>query len=296
MRDFEFLEPTTLAQALSLVQELGDDCRVAAGATALLLAMRQRILNPQALVSLSKIEELRRISFDPRGGLTIGALARHAEVANSPLVREHYPVLAHMASRLANPQVRNRGSIGGNLCYADPATDPPGCLLAHDASVTVASARGERVLALNEFLVDYYTTALQADEILTTIRVPAPAPDRVGRYARHLRTAAEHRPLANITFLAHNRAGLCTDSRLTVGAAVPVPQRLRRAEDALNGRAVTLELAAQVAQIVAQDIEPISDSRGEAPFRREIVRVMARRCIAATFGLDGQESAQRSHA
>lgn len=123
MREFDFLEPNTLAEALGLVNELGDECSVSGGGTAIILAMRQRILNPQALVSLGKLEELRRIQFDPRTGLSIGALARHADIANSPLVREHYPVIASMAARLANPQVRNRGTIGGS--NVSTPTPPP---------------------------------------------------------------------------------------------------------------------------------------------------------------------------
>jgi carbon-monoxide dehydrogenase medium subunit len=258
--------------------------------------MRQRMLNPQALVSLGKLDELRRISFDKRNGLSIGALARHADIANSPVVREHCPVIAQMAAHLANPQVRNRGTIGGNLCYADPATDPPGCLLAHEASVVIAGKGGARVLPMEAFLVDFYTTALEPTEILTSIRVPALPADMRGRYTRHLRTAAEHRPLANVTFLARNSNGMCIDARLTVGAATPVAQRVRRAEEFLNGRAVSLDLAAQTADIVAQDIAPISDSRGDEQFRREVVRVIVKRSIADTFGLDWQESPQKEAA
>lgn len=296
MREFDFLEPATLAEALGLVSELGDECRVAGGGTAVILAMRQRMLNPQALVSLGKLDELRRISFDKRNGLSIGALARHADIANSPVVREHFPVIAHMAARLANPQVRNRGTLGGNLCYADPATDPPACLLAHEASVVIAGKAGERVLPMEEFLVDFYTTALEPTEILTHIRVPALPADMRGRYTRHLRTAAEHRPLANATFLARNSSGVCLDARLTVGAATPVAQRMRRAEEFLNGRTVNLELATQTADIVAQDIAPISDSRGDEQLRRQVVRVIVKRSIADTFGIDWQESPQKEAA
>lgn len=291
MREFDFLEPNTLAEALGLVNELGDECRVSGGGTAVILAMRQRILNPQALVSLGKLDELRRIHFDPRTGLSIGALARHTDIANSPLVREHYPVIASMAARLANPQVRNRGTIGGNLCYADPSTDPPSCLLAHGASVVIASKGGQRVLPMEEFLVDFFTTALEPTEILTAIRVPVLPADTIGRYTRHLRTAAEHRPLANVTFLARSNGGgsnMCIDPRITVGAAIPVAQRMRRAEEFLNGRVMSLNLATQAADMVADDIEPISDSRGDEQLRRTVVRTIVLRTIAGTFGLDWQ--------
>jgi carbon-monoxide dehydrogenase medium subunit len=199
MHDFEFLEPATVAEASRLLAELGEDGRVIAGGTALMLGMRQRMLAPTHLVSLARIGALRGLDFDPVRGLRLGALVRHAELAASPLVLCHYPVLAGMAQRMANPQVRNQGTVGGNLCYADPSTDPPGCLMALGAQIVLASVRGERVLDIEDFLVDYYATALEGDEIVSEIRVP-PMGDgadlRRGVYTRFLRTAAEHRPSA----------------------------------------------------------------------------------------------------
>ncbi|GAB7547255.1 FAD binding domain-containing protein [Cupriavidus sp. 8B] len=285
MRNFEFLEPGSVQEASRMLADLGDECRVIAGGTALMLGMRQRMLTPTHLVSLGQLDALRKIEFDPRTGLRIGALALHAQVARSPLVQAHYPMLASMAGRVANPQVRNQGTIGGNLCYADPATDPPGCLMALQAQVVLAGRNGERVLEMEAFLVDYYTTALDPDEIVTEIRIPAPAPDAVGHYARFLRTAAEHRPLASVALLARRAGVTCIEARLAVGASTPIPARLRRAEAFLAGKAVTPDVAAEAADIVAADIDPVSDMRGNADYRREMVRAVARRSIATLFGL-----------
>lgn len=286
MRDFDFLEPVTVHEASHMLADLGDDCRAIAGGTALMLGMRQRMLTPTHLVSLARLPQLRGIAFDARAGLRIGALSRHADVASSPPVRQHYPVLASMASRVANPQVRNQGTLGGNLCYADPSTDPPGCLMALDAQVVLGSSRGERVLSIEEFLVDYYVTALEADEIVTEIRVPPPAAGSAGLYSRFLRTAAEHRPLASVALVARREGRLCREARIAVGASTPIPLRLRRAEAFLEGRTVDDSIADELAQIVAADIEPLSDARGNADFRREMVRVVARRTVAELFGLD----------
>lgn len=286
MRDFDFLQPATVAEASRMLADSGDDARVMAGGTALLLALRQRMLAPSRVISVAKIEALRGIAFDPRQGLRIGALVKHAELARSDLVQRHYPVLAAMAAQVANPQVRNQGTIGGNLCYADPATDPPGCLLAHDAQVVLGSARGERVLSVEEFLVDYYTTALEPDELVVELRVPPPAADAAGRYTRFLRTAAQHRPLASVALVARRDGALCREARLVVGASVVVPRRLARAEDFLRGKAVTPEVAAEAADIVAGDIAAISDARGTEDYRRAMVRVVARRTIAQVFELE----------
>ncbi|WP_431276128.1 FAD binding domain-containing protein [Variovorax ureilyticus] len=293
MRDFDYLEPTTVDEASRMLGDLGDECRAIAGGTALMLGMRQRMLTPTHLVSLARIEALRGIDFDPRKGLRIGALSRHADVANSTIVQKHYPVLASMASRVANPQVRNQGTIGGNLCYADPSTDPPGCLMALDAQVVLGSARGERVLPVEEFLVDYYVTALEPDEMVVEIRVPPLAAGTDGVYARFLRTAAEHRPLASVALVAQRDGKLCRQAKLSVGASTPIPTRLRRAEAFLEDRMVTPEVMAEVADIVAADIEPVSDARGSADFRREMVRVVARRTVAELFDLDMNEGAQQ---
>lgn len=285
MRDFEFLQPASVAEASRMLADLGEDCRLMAGGTALMLVMRQRMLTPTHIVSADRLAALRGIEFDPARGLRIGALSRHSDIARSALVRRHYPVLASMAARVANPQVRNQGTLGGNLCYGDPSTDPPGCLMALQAQVVLASARGERVLALDEFLVDYFTTAIEPDEVVVEVRVPPPEADLAGIYTRFKRTAAEHRPLASVSLVARHEGALCRQARIVVGASVPVPRRLARAEDFLAGKTVTHAVAQEAAAIVAADIEPISDLRGSDTYRREMVRVSAQRAIEQLFGL-----------
>lgn len=291
MRDFDLLQPATLDDALALLAQHGEDACIYAGGTALLLGMRQRLLSPPVVVSLGRLADLRAIRFDPQQGLSIGAGARHAEVARSAVVRQHYPMLAGMAGGLANPQVRNQGTIGGNLCYADPSTDPPACLIALGASVVLAGPGGRRQLALEDFLTDYFTTALEPGEILVEIRIAPPRADETGAYLRHLRTAAEHRPVANIAVMLRRSSSVCTAMRLIVGAATPIPQRMARAEALAMGQAVTPELASQIAAAVAEDLNPISDSRGDGEFRRTVVRVIARRVVLQAAGLDWKDNA-----
>jgi carbon-monoxide dehydrogenase medium subunit len=285
MRDFEFLEPATVGEASRMLADLGENCRAYAGGTALMLGMRQRMLTPSHVVYLGGLEALRGITFDSRQSLRIGALTLHAEVARSPVVQAHYPMLASMAARVANPQVRNQGTIGGNLCYADPATDPPGCLMALGALIVLSGPGGERVLPIEDFLVDYYVTALTPGEIVTEIRLPAPAAGADGRYSRFLRTAAEHRPLASVALSVRREDGFCVEARLAVGASTPIPTRLHRAEALLAGKTMTADLAAEAAEIVAADINAVSDMRGSEDFRRHIVRTVARRTIAELFGV-----------
>ena len=284
MREFDLLEPATIADASQMLGEFGDECRMLAGGTALMLVLRQRIVNPSHIVSLARVRELRGITFDPSAGLRIGAFTVHAAIARSPVVRQHFPMLADMASRLANPQVRNQGTLGGNLCFGDPATDPPSCLMALDAQVVLQSATGSRVMKLDDFIVDYYQTALQPVEILTEIRVPI-SRFNAGYHARFLRTAAEHRPLVNLALSARRDRAHCQDLRMVVGAATAKPARLVKTEALLRGKEIAREDAIAAAEQAAAEIDPISDIRGDANFRRDMIRVVARRTIEDVFGL-----------
>lgn len=268
-----------------MLADLGDDARVIAGGTAMLLALRQRLLQPQHLVSLARLEELRGIRWDPSRGLRIGALALHSEVADSPEVRKHVPMLAGLAARMANPQVRNQGTLGGNLCYADPATDPPAALLTLDARVLLRGSGGERELPIGEFLVDYYTTAMEPGELLVEVRIPAPPDGWDGRYKRFLRTAAEHRPLVNVAVNARRRGPVCDEIRIAIGASTPVPVRITRAEAFLSGRTVTPEVLQEAGSIVARDIQALDDARGSADYRRQMAAVTTRRVLGDLFGV-----------
>ncbi|MDM0045781.1 xanthine dehydrogenase family protein subunit M [Variovorax dokdonensis] len=286
MREFELLEPATVQEASRLLTEHGEDARIFAGGTALILGLRQRMLSPTHLVSLAGVDALHGITWDAQLGLRIGALTRHAQIASSPLVRQHCPMLASMAARVANPQVRNQGTLGGNLCYGDPSTDPPGCLLALDARVRIGGLHGERELTIEELLVDYFQTALAPDEVLIDVRIPPMPANTRGVYTRFLRTAAEHRPLASVALVARHEDLLCQTARLAVGASTPIPTRVPRAEAFLENRTMDAQAVRQAAAIVAQDIEPVSDARGDAEYRRHMVQVAAARTMAELFGID----------
>jgi carbon-monoxide dehydrogenase medium subunit len=284
MREFDYLEPASISEASEMLAAHADNCRMMAGGTALMLALRQRMVTPTHVISLQGIRELRGITYDDKLGLRIGALTKHSELAASALARKHVPMLADMASRLANPQVRNQGSIGGNLCYADPATDPPSCLMALGAEVVLRSAKGSRILKVEAFVLDYFVTALAAEELVSEIRVP-PSSFNAGYHARFLRTAAEHRPLVNLAVATKKNGDICEEVHLVAGASTAKPTRLRKAEGYLKGKSITSRVSAEAADIGASEIEPISDLRGDGEFRRSMLRVVARRTIRKLFGL-----------
>jgi carbon-monoxide dehydrogenase medium subunit len=284
MHDFDYLEPTTLPEVCQLMAQWGDEARLMAGGTALMLALRQRLVSPSRLVSVAGVPELRGIHVGADQGVSIGAFTTHSEVAQSSHIQQHYPMLSSMASQVANWQVRNQGTIGGNLCYADPATDPPGCLLALGAEVVLQGPVQQRVLPMSAFLVDYYETALQADEVLVAIRLPPPQAHTRGSYLRHLKTSADHRPLVNVSITSSQNGHAIDQVCLVVGASTPFPVSLPSAQ-VLVGQDPSLSLFESVAQAAAQEIDALSDARASADYRREVVRVLVARALSNHFNL-----------
>jgi carbon-monoxide dehydrogenase medium subunit len=285
VRNFELLEPASPQEASRMLIDSGEDSRLFAGGTALLLAMRQRMLTPSYLVYLGGVAALDRIEYDERSGLRIGALVRHADLADAPVVNAHYRMLADMARHVANPQIRNMGTLGGNLCYADPASDPPACLMALGAHVVAVGSEGERTIKLDEFFTDYYETALNPHEVLTEIQVPPLPANAVAAYTRFLRTPAEHRPLVGVAVVARGDGAVCSGIRIVIGGSTPTPAFARRAEEFLEGKRITREILEEAADLVAGNISPVSDFRGSAEYRREMVRIVARRTLVSVFGL-----------
>jgi len=285
VRDFEFLEPSSIEEASRMLAEAGENSRVMAGGTALMLAMRQRMLAPSTVVSVARIAALQGISFDPAQGLRIGALSRHVDVAEADVIKQQYPMLAEMAAKLANPQVRHQGTLGGNICYADPSTDPSTCLIALNAQIVLGSVRGQRMMPLERFLVDYFQTAIEQDELVVEVRVPVLPSGFRGQYRRFRKTAAEHRPLVNIAVAAQLEQDRCQQARIVVGASTPVPQRLKETEALLKNQVIDQALLKKASIAASQEVNAVSDNRASESFRREMVRVNAYRCLADTFGL-----------
>src|SRR6266849_407578 len=174
MIKFDYQEPANLQEAFTLLEQHGDDARVIAGGTSLIIWMRQRLLTPKVVISLARLPNFDTITYDEHDGLRIGAGARHRDIELSPIVKQHYPLLHETFKKVAQPRIRNMGTIGGNLAGGDPLTDPGASLIALDAEVTISGTKAQRTVLLEEFFVDYYQTALNSGELLTGIRVPPP--------------------------------------------------------------------------------------------------------------------------
>ncbi len=270
VRRFEYHEPASLAEACALLASR-EDARPLAGGVALIILMRNRMIAPGLLVNLKTVPGLDTVHWDPREGLHLGALVRHRTVETSPLVREHLPVLAEMAHTVGSLQMRHRGTLGGNLCHADPAQDPPTVLVALEAELTIVGPAGERRLPAEEFIVGYYETALRPGEVLRAIRVP-PLPPRAGAaYVRYTPRGATDMPLLGAAaVVALDDAGYCTTVRLAVGNCDERPLSLRALEAALVGERLDGRAVQARRQLIDEAIHPLSDVRGSAEYRREM--------------------------
>jgi carbon-monoxide dehydrogenase medium subunit len=279
---FELAEPTSLTEALSIFARHDGECRLIAGGTALVPILRLGLARPDRLVSLHRIPGFAEIRAEG-GVLTVGAMATHAQVGRSAPVREGWPLLAEGVGRVASPAIRAMGTLGGNLCYAESASDVAPALLCLGAELTVAAARGERTVPVADFFRGFYEAALEPGEILTQIRIPRPRAGSRGGYVKFCPRSAEDRALVGVAALLvmANDGRRCEDVRLALGGAAPTPMRARRAERVLRGEALTDSAIRAAAAAAAAEADPLSDLMGSADYRREMVRVWVRRLLTS---------------
>ena len=281
MRRFSLVEPASLEEA-SRILATDEDARVIAGGTALLVMMKLGVYIPSTLVNLLKLDGLRNITFGD-DGLRIGALASIHAVESDPAVREHYAILASACHVVANIRIRNLATMGGNVAHADYQSDPPTALLALDAVVELTGPSGSRELAIDDFLLGSYETAIEPDEILTAIRVPPPPVGAVGRYLKFTTGSSEDRPSAGVAVVARTVDGRVDDLRVVVGAVSARPVRVREAEASVRGEAPSAAMIAQVAGAAAAAVDPVEDLRGTAEYKRRLTEVLTRRLLTESL-------------
>jgi aerobic carbon-monoxide dehydrogenase medium subunit len=264
----DWLAPTTLEEAIELRAERGAGATVLAGGTFVGILMNQGFLTPQALLSLGRVRELDYVDLGDGGELRLGAMATHRAVERSPVVRTAWPALAHAFSLVASPRVRNQATVGGVLADADYASDPPAMLAALGAEVVLRSPRGARSVSVGELVLGWYETCIEPDELLVEVRVPAAL--RRAVYRKFRSRSSEDRPCVAVA-AAEGGDGL----RVVVGAVAATPQEFPDVCSLGSGA------AEEVGRAYAERIEPISDSRGSAGYRRRIIAVEVRRALEA---------------
>lgn len=276
---FEYQAPASLDEALALLSQHGDRAKVLAGGHSLLPLMKLRLAAPELLIDIGRIPELAGIR-EADGGLVIGAGTTYRMVQDSALIRERFPLVREAAEVVGDQQVRNRGTIGGALAHADPASDMPAVMLALNAELTLVRQGGRRTLPIGEFLVDALTTALQPGELLTEIRLPA-LPARSGTaYVKYPHPASGYAVVGVAAVLALDAQGRCSDVRVGITGASSKAYRARAVEQALAGQAPTEQNIAAAAERAAEGVEMNSDLFASAEYRAHLTRVFARRALA----------------
>jgi len=279
--EFEYFAPATVDEALDLLARYGEDAKILAGGQSLLPMMKLRIAAPRYLIDVNRIEALTGFRRDG-DRLVLGALCRHAEIAASPLVREHLPLMTDAANLTADVQVRNRGTVGGSLAHADPAGDWPTALMALDTDITITGPDGSRTLPLREFIVDAYTTRLDPGEMLTGISIPLPRRPCGGAYAKFEKRAGDFAVASVGIQLAIEDSGALRRVAFSLGAVGPLPIRAGAAEDALR-RTTGPAAIDEAERLVREAAQPFEDTRGSVEYKRHLAGVLFRRALTVAM-------------
>lgn len=284
---FDHLEPKTIEEACSLLSKYKGKAKVIAGGTDLLPAMRNREVTPAYIINVRSIPNLDYIHYTDAEGLKIGALVTLYDIESSPIIREKFPMVADAASKIGTPQVRNMGTIGGNLCNAAPSADTAPPLIGLEAKAKINGPNRERVIALEEFFIGPGENALQADEILTEIQIPNPPPHTRGVYLKlPARTMVDLAVVGvAVVVTLDDKERSIVDAKIVLGAVAPTPVRARQAEDIIKSKAISRELIEKAAEAAAGEAKPISDLRGSASYRKEMVNTLTKRAIRQVTAL-----------
>jgi aerobic carbon-monoxide dehydrogenase medium subunit len=285
MKNFDYLEPTTVAEACSLLKQHGSEAKVFAGGSHLTILMKQGLYEPKSLVNIKKIPELKGIKYDAKEGLIIGALVTHRELETSALVKEKFPVLCEAEREVANIRVRNTGTVGGNLASGEPLTDLSQIFISLDGKAKITGPNGQRIIPVEELFVDFYTTSLAEDEILTQVVLP-PLPPRSGiEYIRFSSSSVVDKPSVGVAVRLTLETGseMVQAARIVLGCVGATPVRARKAEALITGKKLTPELAEEAGAVASRECSPTSDLRGSEEYKRAIVRTLVKRAAVRVY-------------
>jgi len=285
MTPFEYRTPKSLKEVHANLKEFGSDAKLVAGGTALIIMMKQRLVRPSCLISLRSVRGLNGIELQ-NGGLRIGGLATHRQLETSPLIRRRLPVLAETYHHVATLRVRNMATVGGGLAHADPNQDPPPSLIALGATLKATSANGSRVIPMDEFFKDYYETVLNPDELITEVMVPKLPPNSGAAYIKFLPlTADDYATVSAAAVLTLDKSNkTVADVRIALGSVGVTPIRATAAEAVLRGQPLKAEAFAEAGEKAKEAVDPISDFRGSAGYKKDMAAVFVRRALEQALG------------
>jgi carbon-monoxide dehydrogenase medium subunit len=276
---FEYLSPKTVDEALSLLSQHDGKARPIAGGTDLLLRMKRREVAPSYVVGLRNIAGLDHVAYDDVQGLRFGPLVTIHAMETSPLIREKYPILSHAASTIGSAQIRNLGTVVGNLCNALPSADMIPSLIVLRATVTIASREGKRIVAVEDFLTGPGKTVLSHDELVVEVQAPVLPPHAGAAYIKHATREAMDLAIISVAALITLDEGRCSEVKICLGTAGPTQIRATQAEGILRGKPWSAELVTEASEMASGEAQPRSSIRGSAEYRKEMVRILTSRAL-----------------
>ena len=277
---FNYLEPATIEEAVSLLAKYDGKAKVVAGGTDLVVQIREKLISPEYVVDIGYISGLDRIDYDETRGLRIGALATIRAIEKSSKICQVYPAISQSAGMLGSVAIRNVATIGGNLCNAAPSADTAPALIGLSAKGKIIGPDGEKIVSLEEFFTGPGCIVCEPGELLVEIQVPVPPPGTKGVYLKHGRSAIDLATVGVAVIMTMEPGAVCRDVKIVLGAVAPTPMRARKAEEVLRGKKVEPALIKKSAQAAADEARPITDVRASAEYRKEMVKVYTRRAIA----------------
>jgi carbon-monoxide dehydrogenase medium subunit len=277
-QSFEYCRPGTLPEAVALLEQHGDAAKILSGGQSLIPMMKVRLARPEYLIDINRIEGLQYIR-EQDGYLKIGALTREADLESSELIRTKYPIVLDTASMIADPQVRNLATIGGNLAHGDPANDHPATMLALGAEIIAVGPRGERKMPIKDFFLSVFTTALEPGDILTEIRIPISRGRSGGAYFKLERKVGDFATVGVAAQITVDRDGICQEAGIGLTNVGATPLKANLAEDFLRGKALDEATIKQAGQLAAKAAQPSSDLRGPAEYKISMVKELTKRAL-----------------
>jgi CO/xanthine dehydrogenase FAD-binding subunit len=275
---FEYFAPKTIEEACSLLAKYKGEARVLAGGTDLLVQMKNREITPRYLINIKDIPDLDYIRYDDKEGLRIGALTTIEALKTSTLIRRRFGILGQAADVLGTVQIRNRGTIAGNLCNASPAAETAPALITLAAKARIAGVAGERAVALEDFFIGPGQTVLQVGEILTEIQVPNLPPRSGGVYLKHSIKRMDI-AIVGVGVVVTLDGEVCNDVKIALGAVAATPVRAKKAEEIIRGQGMDRELMQRAAQIASEESRPIDDIHSYAEYRKQMVKALAKEAM-----------------
>jgi carbon-monoxide dehydrogenase medium subunit len=284
IHDFNYLKPDSLQDALSMLADHEDQCKIICGGQSLLIMMRQGMVVTDYLIDIKGLEEMNYITYDKKEGLKIGATTTHRSIEKSALVKKEIPFLAEVERHVASIQIRNWGSIAGNLSHGDAQAGDiaPSCI-ALNAKVKLASAKGTRVVPLDEFYTGFFANAMNPDELMIEVQVPPMPPKTAASYTKFNLVGNDQGIVGVAACVQLDQSGACKNARIVLGNSGVIPIRPTKAEQMLIGKKLSDKLLEEAGESAAEEAEPLSDIHASEDYRRHLIRVLTKRMVRQSW-------------